>query len=809
MRKLKKAFNFFLAVVMICGLASCGKKNDDDRTTNSNSALAKENVYAYEKIDIGDLGDYPNINTIDYIDGRIYILLDIWVTEGTGTVPRYGAMVTAKPEVAPEVDNDMSVDEGFGVVEPVISRNVSRVYSFLPDGSDVQQFDLDTSIDENSYYNWLNRPMFGNGKVFAIGNRSYVDDSDPQNVIYKNIQELICWGSDGSKLWTLDLTDMLESEDYSRWLSEMDTVEDGSIYLVCQSGSEEPSEIIIIDQEGNIKEQKQIRISQNNVNNIYVRPDGSLLLVSSNDNWDKFFGSIYDVNTGIEGEKVEIPSALVMNGYMKGSTTDFVITNSQGIYSYNVGDAEMTPVMDYINSDFDGTWVNHLVMLDDQHMVAVYEDFIDYKLQVAYLTKKAPEEIPDKRVLVIGTNSLDSTVRQRVVNYNKTNTKYRITIRDYSSYMTMDDYMAGYTQLNNDIIAGKMPDILVVNDNVKVENYIAKGLVADVGKLIESDPELSGLEYMENVFDAYRIDGTLYHVIPAFSVNTVLGKKSVVGDRTGWNMAEYLELEKELPEGGTMMGMVERQTFFRQMIQFCGTDFIDMATGKCSFNSQEFINMLEYAKTLPEQLEYNDDYWMHYESQYRENRTFLMTTYISNFRDMNYNINGFFGEDVSYIGFPNNSKNGSVISAGTSYVLSSRSEDLEGAWEFVRYYLTEEYQTSDTLEYRMPVLKSALLENAQEATKKPYFIDEQGNKVEYEESFWMNGEDIPIPPMSQEQVDEMVAFIESVNRTYYYDEEVLNIITEDAEPFFAGDKSAADVAGIIQNRVQLYISANR
>lgn len=808
MRKFKKVLSLCLAVFMICSMAACGNKDDEERTSNANTALAKENVYAYEKIDLGDLGDSANINTVDYIDGRIYMMLDIWVTQGAGVGARYGAMATAAVNSEIAVEDDFAVDGSFGV-EPMISRNISRVYTFLPDGSDVKQFDLDTAIDENTHYNWLNRPMFGNGKVLAIGNRDYMDDSDPQNVIYKNIQELICWGMDGEKLWTLDLSPMLEDEEHYKYISEMAMVEDGFIYVVCQSGSEDPTQIVIIDQEGNIKDQKEIKISQTNLNNTYVRPDGSLLLVSANDNWDKFFGSIYDLKTGVEGEKIEIPSTLIMNGYMKGDTTDFVITNSQGISTYNLGDAEVTPVMDFINSDFDGTWVNHVVMLDDQHMVAVYNDFIDYKLQVAYLTKKAPEEIPDKRVLVIGTNYLQSDVRQRVVNFNKTNTKYRIAIKDYSTYQTMDDYTAGYTQLNNDIIAGKMPDILVVDSNVKVDNYIAKGLIADVGKLIESDPELSQLEYMQNVFEAYKIGGTLYHVIPSFSVNTVMGKKSIVGDRTGWNMEEYLELAKDLPEGGTMMGQVVRDTFFRQIMQYCGTDFIDMATGKCSFNSQEFINMLEYAKTLPEEMEYDEDYWMNYESQYRQNRTFLMTTYIYSIKDMNYNINGFFGEDVSFIGFPNESKNGSVVTADNSYVLSSRSEDLQGAWEFVRYYLTEEYQNSENLDYRLPVLKSAFMENAKTATEKPYYIDGDGNKVEYEETFYMNGENIPIEPMTQRQVDEIVAFIESVNRTQYYDEDVINIITEEVAPFFAGQKTAADVAGIIQNRVGLYISANR
>lgn len=40
------------------------------------------------------------------------------------------------------------------------------------------------------------------------------------------------------------------------------------------------------------------------------------------------------------------------------------------------------------------------------------------------------------------------------------------------------------------------------------------------------------------------------------------------------------------------------------------------------------------------------------------------------------------------------------------------------------------------------------------------------------------------------------------------DEQLVNIITEESEPFFKGQKTAKDVAGIIQNRIQIYVNEN-
>ena len=60
--------------------------------------------------------------------------------------------------------------------------------------------------------------------------------------------------------------------------------------------------------------------------------------------------------------------------------------------------------------------------------------------------------------------------------------------------------------------------------------------------------------------------------------------------------------------------------------------------------------MLEYAKSLPEEINYDemgDDYWVKQDSQYRENRTILAKCDVSDTRYVNDYINGYFGEEIS------------------------------------------------------------------------------------------------------------------------------------------------------------------
>ena len=92
--------------------------------------------------------------------------------------------------------------------------------------------------------------------------------------------------------------------------------------------------------------------------------------------------------------------------------------------------------------------------------------------------------------------------------------------------------------------------------------------------------------------------------------------------------------------------------------------------------------------------------------------------------------------------------------------------------------------------------------------ERPYWEDENGEKQYYDNTMNINGEEIVISPLSQEQLDKVIEYIESVNNRYYYNESVANIVNEEMGAFYSGQKSAQDVANIIQSRVQIYVDEN-
>lgn len=768
----KKMTALALSATMIAGLTACG---GNDSSKVDNSRLAKENVYQYQDLELPINSDNTSISNMVYLDNKLYILANTYEYDEMGN-----------------------------------SNNTFGCYSFNLDGSDQRYVELEKEEREEESNSWMNSTLItDSGYIYGVENSPLEDYSDPENYIYEDRYFLNCWDMTGKLLWSERIDNNKGAEEYSYCNYLLDGGEGKALAIM--GGTQ--FEAVTYTPDGVEADRKKLDNTLFERTGLaYTKADGTLMLITYSEDYQKRYLCSFDINTGTAGEKTELPFSDYAYSLYRGTTSDLLLTDSMGVYTWSIGDTEPKPIMNFINSDLMTYNMSNIQIIDDQHFIAMYNDAETWEQRCAYFTYVDPADIPDKKVLVLGCEYTSGDVKSKVVDFNKSNQEYRITIKDYSSYNSSEDWNAGATKLNNDIISGQMPDIMVLSNMSNYSNYISKGLLADIGKLLEEDAELGQLEYLSNVREAYSVDGKLYAVVPSFCVRTMIAKKSLVGEPETWTMEDVNRVLATMPEGATAFGDMIRGTYLNYMMTYGGNDFVDMATGKCNFTSQSFIDMLEYAKNLP--AEYTDDYWQdydytYYESQYRENRTLLYDLYISDISSCKYQIKGYIGEDISFVGFPTADSNGSVITSGNSiFAISAKSKNTEGAWQFVRQFLTEEYQNSQE-NYCLPVLKSAFLEKAKKATERPYWTDEDGNKEYYDDTWYINGEEVILEPFTQEEVDKICEFIYSVNRTDYYNQDILNIITEEAEAFFTGQKSVQEVAEIIQSRVQIFVNENR
>ena len=140
--------------------------------------------------------------------------------------------------------------------------------------------------------------------------------------------------------------------------------------------------------------------------------------------------------------------------------------------------------------------------------------------------------------------------------------------------------------------------------------------------------------------------------------------------------------------------------------------------------------------------------------------------------------------------------------------MSSKSSYKEGVWEFLRTFLLDEYQGSSN-NWGFPLSIKHLDLMGEEAMKRPSYEDEMGNVIEYDDTYYISDMEVVIEPMTAEEVEEFKEQLYSFKQRYNNDENLLNIIKEEAAAYFSGQKKAKDVADIIQSRVQIYVNETR
>ncbi|MCR5669425.1 MAG: extracellular solute-binding protein [Butyrivibrio sp.] len=544
------------------------------------------------------------------------------------------------------------------------------------------------------------------------------------------------------------------------------------------------------------------------------------LLDRSFEMFNGFDGKIYLTSYGEKGlelrtfdpeaKTVSDPSAAV-NGYtnysfLSGKGYDLYASTDDGVYGYDASKDEMIKILDFLDSDIDINYaISNIAPLSDTEMIAALPDD-DYNYNLYRLTKVDPADVKDKKIITMAGYYINYNVRNEAVKFNRENDTYRIRIVDYSSYDSEDDWNAGNTQFNLDIVSGNVPDIMLFRGDNSVGSYANKGLFTDLNEFLSKDPDLANVEFIENVMDAYKTNGKQYLIAPSFYATTYTVKTKFLNGNAGMTLKEAEELIQA--KGGDYMGAFGPSTkneILESGITMAGSDYIDWENKSCNFNSDDFIQFLEFTNKFPTELP--DDIWDRYtDTAYREDASLFQNSYLDGFRIYRRYKDGAFGEDISFIGFPNPSgKDTAVIYPEYVFAISSQSKSAEGAWQFLRKLLSEEYQ--DKIEYNFPIRKSSFDKMAEASKEKEFYMDDD-KKVYYDDTYYLGDTEVTIGTLTDEDIQYVTNYIKSIKNVYSYNQSIMDIINEEAQTFYNGTKTAQEVADIIQSRVSIYVNEN-
>ncbi len=856
MNKLKRFAALFLALVLALGLLGCSKKGNEGNNPGKQTEAPSDSQAELEKKLKGvEKVKLDHVYSVEYLKTALEGDVDIQdMKEAAGAI----YLTASFNREIPSEQNPGQTEYIWGIelFRMAEDGTLTKLLTFNQES----EYDEENSRSWESYVNNIN--IAPDGTIWYLKEQYLNDWSDPENYVWEQKSSLIHADISGNELLSIPLDTLRDpaNQDEYLYISRLLFAENGNILGVTGDG------FIGLDPTGKVLFRNYGENSNMYVQNICVTGSGRIIanVYKNNPNDYSSTLSLMEVDPG-NGNLTEIADlGMEMNniGNIYGGPGDtLILGKSTGIDSYDLTSHTRTEILNWLNCDMNANYVQSVVPLSDGRFLISERNWRGNEgMKLAYMNPMG--ESVEKYIIHFAALYLDDNLTNSIISYNKQNDLFRIVFDDYSQYNTEDDYQAGLKQLNQEIISGKIPDIFSM-EGLPYDVYASKGLLLDLKPRLEKDPDIRMEDFLENVFKAVERDGKVYSIIPAFTIQTLAAKESLVGKDLGWTMEDLQKVIRAHPEM-TVFSDTTRESALRILLEDNMDAFIDPETGACTFNSPEFIQLLELVKTFPENIDWeklaNDDptYWERQEGQYREGRTLLMTAYLSSYtsiRDLYYQ----FDSDCTFIGFPGAKGSGAVISPNMEIGISGRTKLDDQCWDFLRYLLGEEYQ-SELGDWCFPVRLDALeaLETkAMTETGNGYVIYDGprgGGMVYYEESEAAPADPMepadgaeedgeatagvlvpeessspgdlepeepvmpePEPgyedwwskPITQEMADKVTDVVKGAVQVYRQQTEVMAIVQEEAGAFFSGQKTAQAVADTIQSRVYLYVMESR
>lgn len=840
--KTKRIFALLLAALMIVGLfAGCSKdETKDPGKTESNGSLIDQTKpaattakYAYQAdyFDLTMPDGVQYLNQICAAGTTLYASVGIQGEEITNTDPDTGetwsyyntrlAMLTIDPDT--------------GVCTELSNLQLPEV----PEGADgsVDCYNMIGS-DDGTLWMLVN--------VYAT-QYELPDDFDPNTDSKWNYPSTDIGGSylmhvaaDGSTIASIDLSDTNadDTEDgMSSNLSSFAVDAAGNLYV------SDYNNIYVLDAEGNVQFKLDGSQYNGSLNRLNAQQVGVMWYnytddVNAADENGQYFVPI-DLETKDWGEKVKLPSN-VWSIFPGDDAYDFYYAYNNNIYGYAAKTDTKDKLVDWLACDVDTNNMTGFSMLSDSRVAALMQDWntdpTTYQLIV--LHRVDASEIKEKKVLTLACMYLDWNLRSMIVEYNKTNDEYRINVVDYSEYATDDDYNAGVTKLTTEIISGSVPDIFLTS-NLPIDKYAAKGVIADLNTFMDGGNGLSRDYFVPQVMSALEKDGKLYELPTSFSVQTAYALSSIASQYDTWNVAAVQDAMTQLQEGATVFSNGwTKNTALSNCLSRNLSAFVDWTTGKCEFDSEAFQQLLAFCNSFPAEtsdgdgaiayapsadIAVDDAMWDSDATRITNGKQLMSTIGMYSFDSYIWNVYAI-RDKITFTGYPTEDGSGSSFELQMPMAISSVTKYPDAAWDFV-CSIIKKMNTIDenNYYYGFPISQAAFDAEMTDIMTEQYQLDENGEQVDWDGDgepdkairgsyeTMENGETVykDVYALTQEDIDQILGVINSTRSVYDYDQEILDIITDEVAAYFAGDKDVQTTANMIQSRVNLYVQEQR
>lgn len=375
--------------------------------------------------------------------------------------------------------------------------------------------------------------------------------------------------------------------------------------------------------------------------------------------------------------------------------------------------------------------------------------------------------LPPKTTLTLLTDYPRAELYTIVNDFNRTSEGYRVEVQLLGE--------GGLTAelLRTQLIAGEGPDIFAFYDRSSLADLGANSF-EDLLIYLDADEEYGRDTLVPELLEAMCVQGKLSWLPYSFGISTFTAPSAYLSEPGfSFDEAKQAAAKAGLP---LFPGWMTRDILWGWLSDFAVGQYMDLETGTCSFDSEDYISLLEECAAAA--AEFGSDSAALYNSllQFELLQNLIRVSTISD----NY------GGAYAFVGVPNETTNGSMFSPDLCFAISSTSGNKDAAWQLVRSCLSDEHQQMNLTSF--PASASVLDAMIDDAVENGVHYYEYEYELDEADAAKLRG---------------LISETQTAQDAY---PAVLNIMAEDAAQFFAGQITAEQAAAYTQNRVSTWLA---
>ena len=525
---------------------------------------------------------------------------------------------------------------------------------------------------------------------------------------------------------------------------------------------------------------------------------------------------VYDTETGEQMPTEEALQGSVADSGLfnavdsaDGGESIYYLTG-KGLFHYKFGGSVMEQLIDGSMNSLGAPafYPIALAMLDEQSLLVAANDANAEAAGGVSLLKytwsaDTPAK-PDKELKVYSLYN-NRELRQAISNFQKDHTDIYV---NYQTAMSEDNGMTvsdALKTLTTEIMAGKGPDLLVL-DGMPIQNYMEKGILKDISAVL-ADGEGT---YFENIIKAYQGDGGQAYAVPArFLIPMAQGSSA--------NYTPGEDFDAFTSKQGVLSGMVPETT-------------VEKFWYSCGAAWQKEDGTLDAGKITDWLAKLKNAYGEYDRLQEENSTTYVISDgggAFTQLQELSLSLGDFdlaFGRYRVNVGLSGQIDYGQLSAvnekleqgdyglmpgqAGNVFVpsmvlgISSKAAQPETAEEFVKYLLSPEAQKAAQFG-GLPVERDSFLS----------VID--GHEYEGKEN-WVSGGSAGanaderlsyrMEPTPKEEIEKMTAMAESLTVPALLDDVIKDAVIEQGTKVLKGEAAPEEAADAIMQKVNIYLA---